>query len=388
MTLERALVYDDVKWWQMNYNFNKNAIHVLQDMWMEEQIAHAGGIPVFLRERSLDKGYVSKSLRPLGGGQGGSIELLIQQIKDGVPAEQRISQTKFRRPEEIESLDGFEYFIRSEMMTSDDIAHLGGVPLVSSQDRRQIERWPEIVDPSFTHRKVGIVAVNELFPEDGSVNTELLIPYSREFSTKYAPLRIKRDQPTNRVFIKPMVKIDNGLACDVEVGDGSPVRKKFQYYLDRDEYQIDYFIVSEPVDFVAEWAGGMKGNYFTIEYRCWVADGRVTSIARNDLHEVHEIPEEVSKTAQKFAEAHKSILPWGYVVDFGILDEDQTVAVIELNELGGSGRYKGNDFFPFLEAFASNFDKAKAERALPEIEEKLEELKNMQYASTPLRIWW
>lgn len=76
------------------------------------------------------------------------------------------------------------------------------------------------------------------------------------------------------------------------------------------------------------------------EYRCFIIDGKVSSISSYSDYDIHPIPPEVSMMAAEFAADNAALAP-AYVADFGVTDKG--VVLIELNKFSMSGRYAGND---------------------------------------------
>ncbi|MBI6883206.1 ATP-grasp domain-containing protein [Pseudomonas putida] len=76
------------------------------------------------------------------------------------------------------------------------------------------------------------------------------------------------------------------------------------------------------------------------EYRCFIVDGRVSSISTYTDYVSYPVPDEIRKIASEFAAEHASIAP-AFVADFGMTDRGPVL--VELNSFAQSGRYVGND---------------------------------------------
>lgn len=78
------------------------------------------------------------------------------------------------------------------------------------------------------------------------------------------------------------------------------------------------------------------------EYRCFIVDGKVSSISTYTDYVAYPVPEMISKMACEFAADNADLAP-GFVADFGVTDRGPVM--IELNSFSQSGRYIGNDAF-------------------------------------------
>jgi hypothetical protein len=78
------------------------------------------------------------------------------------------------------------------------------------------------------------------------------------------------------------------------------------------------------------------------EYRCFVIDGKVSSISTYTDYTTHPVPAEIRKLAEEFAADHADLAK-GFVADFGMTDRGPVL--VELNDFTKSGRYLGNDAY-------------------------------------------
>lgn len=78
------------------------------------------------------------------------------------------------------------------------------------------------------------------------------------------------------------------------------------------------------------------------EYRCFIVDGKVSSISTYTDYQAYPVPPMIEKLAIQFAADHAELAP-GFVADFGMTNMGP--ALVELNDFSHSGRYVGNDAY-------------------------------------------
>lgn len=78
------------------------------------------------------------------------------------------------------------------------------------------------------------------------------------------------------------------------------------------------------------------------EYRCFIVNGKVSSISSYTDYKSYPVPDEIQKLADDFAAEYAGLAP-GFVADFGMMDRG--AVLVELNDFSHSGRYVGNDSY-------------------------------------------
>lgn len=78
------------------------------------------------------------------------------------------------------------------------------------------------------------------------------------------------------------------------------------------------------------------------EYRCFIVNGKVSSISTYTDYQAYPVPPMIEKLAIQFAADHAELAP-GFVADFGMTNMGP--ALVELNDFSHSGRYVGNDAY-------------------------------------------
>lgn len=312
MTLERALLYNyqETPWYNAKRSFlGDDGVENKKFFWVEQQIANAGGVPVFLRRREVRTKELITDLH-------------------GSP---------------IDSLSGFEVLFRTDEFENarEVVETLGGTSFWTEHDADVVYRWPEHLKPQYLRRKIDVLPAHQVMDLEGRVNWEKLQEYEKE----------------GKVFVKSMKKIpDKGFEL-VTMGSKEAMSHFRKYVRDK---SLQWFIVSEPISLVRDCRG--KGD----EYRCFIANGKAVSISYHDKYALEKVPDGLMQAAQVFADDHKTILPWGYVLDVGITATGQAI-IIELNSLSHSGRYRTNYFENFLQEFSPSFEMEKLQAALPSI---------------------
>jgi hypothetical protein len=84
------------------------------------------------------------------------------------------------------------------------------------------------------------------------------------------------------------------------------------------------------------------------EYRCHIIDGVVAGISRSVDADPPPVPDAVCTMAHAFAKAIPDAMPKTLVADFG--NTDRGYVLIEINPMGGSGRYAGFGADAFMAA--------------------------------------
>jgi len=87
-------------------------------------------------------------------------------------------------------------------------------------------------------------------------------------------------------------------------------------------------IVSQPVDFKIQ-----EGSVFGYEYRAFIINSKPVHMCVYPTAENENVLRSARNFAKTFAEKNKDWLPPHYVLDIGLLTNDKTYAVVELNPL-------------------------------------------------------
>ncbi len=228
----------------------------------------------------------------------------------------------------MSSLTGVTLLLRS---TGDNIRRcievikaIGGVPLISWEEEREVERWYEGISPQFLKRGMSV------FP-------------SSKFGEIWfnQPERVKIHEREGQMFIK-------GTHKGSLTGLVTSERDIWDIVLHSEIMNLDSdILVSDPLDIIKD-AGGNK------EYRAFVILGKIANVSRYiDRGIDHEIPKEIISFANAFVDAHRNTLPHSYVVDMA-LDLSRGPVVIELNTISASGRYRKNKFEDIINILRKN----------------------------------
>lgn len=224
-------------------------------------------------------------------------------------------------------------------------------PLVSTTATQDIAHWPRIIQYPEKYLRRNVTELSaEAFNE--AMQTKALNP----------PLFIKGVEKGNGFSLHQVAKtrqeLDDLIKSAVELrqlyGDRVPDTAK----------DDDYLAFKQMPDWECPYRGPQKGRVYFFEpkdgvmisdvlqfdhkpdhkaeYRCFIVDGKVSSISTYTDYTAHPVPACIAEMAREFAADHAALAP-AFVVDFGMTD--QGPVLVELNSFSESGRYVGNDAF-------------------------------------------
>lgn len=194
---------------------------------------------------------------------------------------------------------------------NDEIVHQGGVPVVSNEQVKIIENWPNYY---FDERQSKIIKGCELI--DINIIKKIKASYGQE------------------IFLKTKSKNFSGIIpIELLLDEKSAFYKTLLHHLDDD------FIISKKVNIVED-------EYGKKEYRCFVVNNEIYNISRITTSVLHHIDFKILNEAQKIIERLKDVFPNFYVLDLFEyqLDGKNYIDVVEFNQIHCSGLYLYNSY--------------------------------------------
>lgn len=196
--------------------------------------------------------------------------------------------------------------VANEML--EDIEKNNGISISTKQDNDKVENWLEYYKPQ---RKILKMSIGEY--------EESYIQIFKELAGESKKLFIKSVKKGFSIVLK-------GLYDDDTLGNKS---SKMEIY------------ISEYIDISKDELGKK-------EFRCYIVDGKLTSISRYLDYNEHEIPEDVRQKALQIVSNIPKEFPSSYVLDLGVYNKNNTsidIDVIEFNPIISSGKYIYNTIF-------------------------------------------
>ncbi|MFK4131977.1 ATP-grasp domain-containing protein [Pseudomonas luteola] len=246
-------------------------------------------------------------------------------------------------------------------------------PLITPQDDKRVEQWPDVIRNKdlYLKRKVSYIP-KESFLELMS-RKELTFPLFVKGSDKGpangASLRhvFTCQDEVDSVIIPAGKMLNHGNRMSLIEADPFVLRFQapdwFCPYRDatipgRLLYTgINHdFITSEVMEILQD----NEGDNGKREYRCFVFNGKLCSASRYTDYTHYAVPAEVQAFAKQFAMDQQGVLPISYVVD--IAETTQGLQVVELNPTAFSGRYLDNQPLALFKAVHSLFNSGKSLR--------------------------
>lgn len=185
----------------------------------------------------------------------------------------------------------------------------GGIPVVTNEQIRKIEDWPNF------------------YLDDRN---------SRLIKGKYLiDLKVVekiRNVYGNEIFLKTKTKnFSSVIPIELLLDNECAFYKTILHHLDDD------FIISKKVDII-------KDNYGKKEYRCFIVNNEIYNISRFTSFVFHSIEPKILQKAQEVVENLKGIFPDFYVLDLFEyqLNGKEYIDVLEFNPIHASGLYLYN----------------------------------------------
>lgn len=210
-------------------------------------------------------------------------------------------------------IEDIDYIIRA-------IERNGGIPMNNLEQIERIKSWNKEIS---TERVLFNVTGRDLL-ENESIRKKL-IDISKE---------------TGEIFLKTKEQDFSGVI---------PIQELFDPFYGLipalQLHKEDEFIVGEKISILEDQFG-------TLEYRCFVIDGKILNISRNLFLTYHPIPDFVRVQAEKILERIKKIenFPTTFCLDlmcYEVTNADTIIVdILELNPLEASGEYLYNSIYP------------------------------------------
>jgi len=192
---------------------------------------------------------------------------------------------------------------------NNEIVLQGGIPVVSNEQVKVVENWPNYYADK---RKSRIVKGYDLVDE--STVKEIELCYGKQ------------------IFIKTKFKNFSGvISIDLLEDEKCAFYKTLLHHLDDD------FIISKKVDI-------LEDDYGKKEYRCFILNNEIYNISRFTTTVLHNIDNKILEEAQKIVKKIKNVFPDYYVLDLFEyqLDGKKCIDVVEFNPINASGLYLYN----------------------------------------------
>lgn len=224
-------------------------------------------------------------------------------------------------------------------------------PFVSEAARHDIAHWPSIVrnPEKYLKRHVTELPV-ETFNK--VMRAQGIVP----------PLFIKGVEKGSGLSLHHVVQSREEL--DGLIKPAAELREMFGTHVPHEANDDDYLAFKVMPDWDCPYRGPQKGRVYFFEpkdgvmlsnvlkfdhqpdhkaeYRCFIVDGKVSSISTYTDYTAYPVPECIEALAQQFAAEHADLAP-AFVADFGMTDRGPVL--VELNDFSQSGRYIANDAY-------------------------------------------
>lgn len=230
---------------------------------------------------------------------------------------------------------------------------------VSEAGRQKIAHWPSIVRNPEKYLKRHVMELRvEAFNK--AMRTHSLIP----------PLFIKGVEKGSGLSLHHVVQSREELEDLIK--PAAELRQLFGTRVPHEASDDSYLAFKVMPDWDCPYRGPQKGRVYFFEpkdgvmlsdvlkfdhqpdhkaeYRCFIVDGKVSSISTYTDYTAYPVPDCIEALAQQFAAEHADLAP-AFVADFGMTDRGPVL--VELNEFSQSGRYIANDAYALYCALES-----------------------------------
>lgn len=240
----------------------------------------------------------------------------------------------------IESFEGSHIFPRhyagDDWLFKKYIESSGGIPIVP--DYEQANYWYRLINQEeirqWFKRKLGWVDVsrfNEL--EEGGLYEE-----SQKYREEVVAEIFEACAIGSRVFVKAPHKLSLSARIYTKKSLLEAINNAIAFSA---HYRLTELIYSEPVDIAVA-----KTVYKKSEYRCLIVNNKCSTISIYCEHRTKNNYLLVEGYANRFADAFNGRLPSSYCLDIARLTNGE-LAVVELNDIAGSGFYADHDIDKF-----------------------------------------